>query len=206
LREKVGVRGIFRAAFWLLLWLAAALPAGARAAEPPTATQPVPVSADELEQLVHTLQDDAARTKLVEQLRALIAVQRGPETEKPPAAALFGQLSQQIDAFSGEILAGVSMVLDAPRLFGWAREQISDIAARRLVCHAGRGSEPMIEVGSRISADALYISILLDYQPAATDVTIAKQSYGTRPRLSGSRRPRGSPRDERSRRFQESAA
>jgi small conductance mechanosensitive channel len=132
LREKVGVRGIFRAAFWLLLWLAAALPAGARAAEPPPATQPVPVSADELEQLVHTLQDDAARTKLVEQLRALIAVQRGAETEKPPAAALFGQLSQQIDAFSGEILAGVSMVLDAPRLFGWAREQISDIAARRL--------------------------------------------------------------------------
>ena len=116
LREKVGVRGIFRAAFWLLLWLAAALPAGARAAEPPTATQPVPVAADELEQLVHTLQDDAARTKLVEQLRALIAVQRAAETEKPPAAALFGQLSQQIDAFSGEILAGVSMVLDAPRL------------------------------------------------------------------------------------------
>jgi len=126
------VRGIFRAAFWLLLWLAAALPAGARAAGPPTAAQPVPVSVDELEQLVHTLQDDAARTKLVEQLRALIAVQRGAEKEKPPAAALFGQLSQQIDAFSGEILAGVSMVLDAPRLFGWAREQISDIAARRL--------------------------------------------------------------------------
>src|SRR5271169_5055779 len=132
LREKVGVRGIFRAAFWLLLWLAAALPAGARAAEPPTAAQPVPVSVDELEQLVHNLQDDAARTKLVEQLRALIAVQRGAEKEKPPAAALFGQLSQQIDAFSGEILAGVSMVLDALRLFGWAREQISDIAARRL--------------------------------------------------------------------------
>ena len=99
LREKVGVRGIFRTAFWLLVWLAAALPAGARAAEPPTAAQPVPVSVDELEQLVHTLQDDAARTKLVEQLRALIAVQRGTETEKPAVTALFGQLSQQIDAF-----------------------------------------------------------------------------------------------------------
>jgi len=78
------------------------------------------------------LQDDAARTKLVEQLRALIAVQRGAEPEKPAAAALFGELSQQIDAFSGEILAGVAMVVDAPRLFGWAREQISDTAARRL--------------------------------------------------------------------------
>jgi hypothetical protein len=81
----------------------------------------MPVLVDELERLVHTLQDDAARTKLVEQLRALIAVQRGAETEKPAATALFGQLSQQIDAFSGEILAGVAMVVDAPRLFGWAR-------------------------------------------------------------------------------------
>jgi len=52
---------------------------------------------------------------------ALIAVQRGAETEKPAATALFGQLSQQIDAFSGEVLAGVAMVVDAPRLFGWAR-------------------------------------------------------------------------------------
>jgi hypothetical protein len=41
--------------------------------------------------------------------------------EKPAATALFGQLSQQIDAFSGEVLAGVAMVVDAPRLFGWAR-------------------------------------------------------------------------------------
>ena len=90
-------------------------------AEPPPAAQPMPVLVDELERLVRTLQDDAARTKLVEQLRALIAVQRGAETEKPAATALFGQLSQQIDAFSGEVLAGVAMVVDAPRLFGWAR-------------------------------------------------------------------------------------
>jgi hypothetical protein len=29
----------------------------------------------------------------------------GAETEKPAATALFGELSQQIDAFSGEILS-----------------------------------------------------------------------------------------------------
>jgi small conductance mechanosensitive channel len=103
-----------------------------RAAEPVPASQPAPASVDELERLVHTLQDDTARTKLVEELRALIAVQRSAEKEKPAAAALFGQLSQQIDAFSGEILAGAGMVVDAPRLFGWAREQMFDIAARRL--------------------------------------------------------------------------
>ena len=132
LREKVRVRGIFWASLLLLFWLPTALSVGARAAEPSPNARPAPVSVDELERLVHTLQDDAARTTLVEQLRALIAVQRGAEAEKPAAAALFGQLSQQIDAFSGEILAGVAMVIDAPRLFGWAREQISDTAARRL--------------------------------------------------------------------------
>ena len=59
-------------------------------------------------------------------------MQRGAEKEKPAATALFGQLSEQIDAFSGEILAGVAMVVDAPRMFGWARVQISDNEARRV--------------------------------------------------------------------------
>ena len=132
LREKVCVRGIFWTFLLLLFWLPTALSPSARAAEPSPNAQPAPVSVEELERLVHTLQDDAARTRLVEQLRALIAVKRGAEAERPAAAALFGQLSQQIDAFSGEILAGVAMVLDAPRLIGWAREQMSDTAARRL--------------------------------------------------------------------------
>ena len=113
-----------------MLCLALALPPGARAAEP------AQVSADELERLVLALQDDRARAKLVDDLRALIAVQRGAEKEKPAAAALFGQLSQQIDAFSGEILAGASMLVDAPRLFGWAREQMFNDAARILLADA----------------------------------------------------------------------
>jgi small conductance mechanosensitive channel len=120
------------APFLLVLGLATALSGGARAEAPPPAAQPAPVSVDELERLVRTLQDDAERARLVEELRALIAAQRSTEKEKPAATALFGQLSQQIDAFSGEILAGVAMVVDAPRLFGWAREQMSDTAARRL--------------------------------------------------------------------------
>jgi small conductance mechanosensitive channel len=118
-------------AFLLCLSLVLVAARQAQAAEPPPAAQPAPVSVDELEGLLHTLQDGAAREKLVEQLRALIAAQRGTETEKPPAAAMFGQLSQQIDAFSGEVLAGVAMIVDAPRLFGWARDQISDPGARQ---------------------------------------------------------------------------
>jgi len=50
---------------------------------------------------------------------------------------IFGQLSQQIDAFTGEILAGVAVIIDAPRMVGWARHQVSDPAARRLWTEAG---------------------------------------------------------------------
>jgi hypothetical protein len=107
-----------RGVLGLLFCLVFALLPGARAAEPAS------VSPDELERLVHTLQDDSARAKLVEQLRALIAAQRGAEKEKPAATEFFGQMSQQIDAFSGEILAGAAMVVDAPRLLVGARSTV----------------------------------------------------------------------------------
>src|SRR6516225_11288475 len=121
----------YRAALLVLFFVAILLPATARADTSTPAAQPAPVTVDELERLVDTLQDDGARAKLVGQLRALIAAQRGAEPEKPTATAMFSQLSQQIDAMTGEILAGVAIIVDAPRLFGWARHQISDPAARR---------------------------------------------------------------------------
>jgi len=127
----------YRAAFLLLFCVAGLLPAAARAETPAAAAQPAPVTVDELERLVDTLQDDTARAKLVAELRALIAAQRGAAPEKPAATAIFGQLSQQIDALTGEILAGVAVIVDAPRLFGWARHQVSDPAARRLWTEAG---------------------------------------------------------------------
>ena len=84
-----------------------------------------------MQRLVDTLQDNAARANLVQELRALIAVQRNIPAPRPAGIALLGQLSQQIDAFTGEILAGAAIIVDAPRLVGWAREQISDAAARQ---------------------------------------------------------------------------
>ena len=93
----------YRAVFLLLLCAVAILPLAARADTSPPAAQPAPVSADELERLVDTLQDDAARGKLVAQLRALLAAQRAAATEKPPATAIFGEVSLQIDALTGQI-------------------------------------------------------------------------------------------------------
>jgi len=124
------VSGRVRGIIVLWLWLTVALSSAAGAAEP------APVSTDELEGLVHSLQDDTEREKLVEQLRGLIAAQRGAEKKKPPGAAVFNQVTQQVEAFSGEILAGAAMVVDAPRLLDWAEEQASDTAARRLWAEA----------------------------------------------------------------------
>ena len=128
-----------RKAVWLLLAvLAASLPAAARAAAPAHASaaapahastapaQLAPVSVGELQGLVDTLQDESARGKLVAQLQALIAAQRQTTPKKPEGIELLGRLSRQIDAFTGEILAGAAMVVDAPRLIFWAREQIYD--------------------------------------------------------------------------------
>ena len=89
----------YRAAFLLLLCVATVLPAVARAeAPPPAASASAPVTVDELDRLVDTLQNDSARAKLVADLRASIASERRVAGEKPAAVTFFCQLSQQIDA------------------------------------------------------------------------------------------------------------
>ena len=123
----------YRIAFLLLFLIATVSASAVRADAPSPAAQAAPVSVDELQRLVDTLQDDTARAKLVAQLHALIAAQRGAAAQTTAVGpALFEQLSQRVDALTGEILAGVAVVIDAPRLVGWMRHQIADPAARRL--------------------------------------------------------------------------
>jgi small conductance mechanosensitive channel len=118
-----------RCAGFLLALLVFAGPA--LAADPAPAAAPAPVSAQELEKLVESLQDQGQRDRLVEQLRGLIAAQRTQAAEEPSdAATLLGRLSQQIDAFTGEILATAAVVVDAPRLFDWVDSEMRDPAAR----------------------------------------------------------------------------
>ncbi len=125
---------------WLVLALAGpALAQSQPSAAPAPAPAAAPLSADELERLIGTLQDDAARGKLVEQLRGLIAAQRGVEqkqAEESPAT-LLNNFSAQIDAISGEILAAAAVVVDAPRLIAWVQSQVSDIHAREFWLEVG---------------------------------------------------------------------
>jgi small-conductance mechanosensitive channel len=120
------------------LLVPSAMPASAQSPQS-SAPAAAPPSPEELERLVDTLQDDQARAKLVEQLRGLIAAQRGVEekqTEENPAT-LLNDLSAEIDAISGEILAAAAVVLDAPRLVSWLQAQATRPEGRALWLDVG---------------------------------------------------------------------
>jgi small-conductance mechanosensitive channel len=103
-------------------------------AQPALASSPLPAGAapsvGELEQLVDTLRDDKARASLVTQLQALIAAHRTTAAETPEPADFLAGLSQRINALMEEVLAGVAVVVDAPRLVAWGQAQIANEAAR----------------------------------------------------------------------------
>lgn len=121
-------------------------PSGAVAAQPPSP------SSGELQQLVNTLQSDQQRAKLIAQLQTLIAAQHHAEPAKSEGVALLGRLSTQIDAFTGEILAGVAMVVDAPRLIRWAREQMHNPTDRERWASAAQAF--VIVFGGAAAAEA----------------------------------------------------
>ncbi len=103
-------------------------------ARPALPASPLPAgpapSVGELEQLVGTLQDDKARAALVTQLQALIAAQRATPTETSEPTDFLAGLSHRINALMEEVLAGVAVIVDAPRLIAWGQAQIADEAAR----------------------------------------------------------------------------
>src|SRR5437899_11950533 len=120
------ISAILLLALWLTFPPASSTAAAAQATT--DAAQPAPVSADELERLVKTLQDDSQRARLVEELRALIAAERGVEANQPEAtpSSVLALLSQRIEAISEEVLAAAAVVVDIPRLLAWLEEQATD--------------------------------------------------------------------------------
>jgi small conductance mechanosensitive channel len=106
---------------------------------PPAPPSPAPISAAELQRLVDTLQDDAQRARLVQDLRGLIAVQRGAEAqpEESVPATLLGQISQRTEAISQEVLSAAAVVVDVPRVVGWVEEQAVDPVLREFWLDVG---------------------------------------------------------------------
>lgn len=145
--------------FWLLtlaLAFGAVLPTQAQTAASPTTAQ--------LQQLVTTLKDDKARAQLVEELQSLIAAQNTQQKSKPPTPfSWFSDLPAQLDAIGAEVLASVPIFVQAPRLFAWFENQISDPQLRQHWLDIGEKLATIF--GAGIAADLL--ARLLLRRPAA---------------------------------------
>jgi moderate conductance mechanosensitive channel len=135
-RASHAARVVVRLAVILLFFsiTAATAQTAAPAAQPSAPAQPAapaPITAAELQRLVDTLQDNAQRAQLVEQLRGLILAQRGAEAQPAEApTTLAGQISQRTQAISEEVLAAAAVVVDVPRLASWVGQQVSDPVLR----------------------------------------------------------------------------
>lgn len=105
----------------------------ARAAEEPAATGAP--SVEELQALVASLQDERARARLVAELRALIAAQRGLEAEQAPPVTgnvVLRALSERIEAV-GRGAQELAFGADSPRrVAAWLAGQVREPERRGL--------------------------------------------------------------------------
>jgi small-conductance mechanosensitive channel len=110
------------------LLLIAIWPTAVSAAPPTPAVQSPSIA--ELEQLVDTLKDDTARQAFVARLQTLIAAQRAALIKPDEPGDLISVMSHRTDALAEEVLAGVAVLIDAPLLLTWVKEQLVDEATR----------------------------------------------------------------------------
>jgi small conductance mechanosensitive channel len=121
-----------------VLWLFVALFATAPAwAQVPTTVSPAPAanpSAEDTRALIATLEDEAARAKLVAQLKQLLAAQKAAEgggVEETSAAGRFlTDLSDRVERMSLRLVEGAGVVVDLPRISAWIENQTSDPQSR----------------------------------------------------------------------------
>ncbi len=109
-----------------LLVVLGLLPTQSRAAEAP-ADKPVAGKA-EVEQLVATIEDPAARQKLVAQLKLLVAADNG--ATEGEEGGLLPLISDQMQELSDEILATVGAFAEAGHVVDWVEQQVGDPKAR----------------------------------------------------------------------------
>lgn len=127
--------------FLAILFLLPCLLAPPLAAQPAAvvpATPAVPAAAptpDQLKAVVHTLQDDQARAKLVEQLQVLIAAQQpdaAPKEELPSTigSRLLAGAAAHLDAARHEVAGLFNVFASLPDAVVWVTGQASDPSAR----------------------------------------------------------------------------
>ena len=98
------------------------------------------LTGEQVDDLIATLESPDARARLIARLKGLRAVaQEGKAAKAAGAAAesgaggrVFALLSSRIELISGHLVAGASVLLDAPRLVGWFHRQMSDPSTREI--------------------------------------------------------------------------
>jgi len=169
---------------------------------PPAAAQSS--AATDLEALVGTIEDPAAREKLVGQLKAMIAAQKAeaaPAETTPMVEGVIGALSEHLARASRSVVATADVLRDAPRISRWLEHQVSDPAAiarwkavflhltaalaagwlaewigRALLRRARRRVAPYTGEGLLMRAIMVLLGFLLDLLPL---VAFAAGAYGT---------------------------
>ncbi len=117
-------------------------------APPPPASQASAAALEQLEGMVTTLEDPQARAKLVEQLKTLVAAQKGGGAQKAGAAAAPAESEEQellpdalgtralvfmagrVEVLSRQFLQVVNAFSDLPAVIDWIRRQAEDPDAR----------------------------------------------------------------------------
>ncbi|HIJ39142.1 MAG TPA: mechanosensitive ion channel, partial [Rhodospirillaceae bacterium] len=83
----------------------------------------------ETDHLIQSIEDPAARAKLVEQLKLLTAADKAAQDNEEPG--LLDLLSRHIENASAEIVDAVSALSDLGRLWDWLHDQIIDSQLRQ---------------------------------------------------------------------------
>jgi small conductance mechanosensitive channel len=117
-------------------WAQEAAPADAAPSATESAPPPATIDVEQLEALVGTIEDPAAREKFLKDLKAVIAAQKAVEpkpeeglVDLPPPETLGARvifaISAGIRSLSENIMEGVSVVQDLPAAGHWLHDQLS---------------------------------------------------------------------------------
>ena len=96
------------------------------------------VRASELESLVATIEDEGKRQELVQQLRALIELERRTVEKPQPTkissvgAATLAALSARVQAISTSLILAANSILEIPRAFNKVQSELADPGTREL--------------------------------------------------------------------------
>src|SRR4051812_8102864 len=97
----------------------------------PLTASPLIASPAELEALARTLEDPAARAKLIEQLRTLSAAQQRADPMASPAGLVervLSSISNGIATVAGDVASAALSVKNLPRVTAWLGDQLREPA------------------------------------------------------------------------------